>query len=63
MRTFGTILLFIGLAVLLIAGLLSVIRDLLSRSVFASPHTAREDSGFSCPDNLPDAGKSGSARN
>jgi hypothetical protein len=49
MRAFGTSLLIIGLCVLLVIGLLRVIRDLLSRSVFTGPQSS-EDARFSSPD-------------
>jgi hypothetical protein len=42
MRTIGS-LVFIGLAVLLIVGLLSVLKDLLPRSVFAAPSSPNEE--------------------
>jgi hypothetical protein len=43
MRAFGTGLLFIALGALLLAGLIRVMRDLLSRAVVADPHSAAED--------------------
>jgi hypothetical protein len=62
MRAFGTCLLIIGLGVLLIVGLLRVIRELLSRDVFAAPQSAGEDARCS-PDNIADKRNSGGARN
>jgi len=44
MRAFGTFA-FIGLAILLIVGLLSLVKDLLSRSVFAAPSSPNEEHG------------------
>jgi len=42
MRAFGSFVL-IGLAVLLVVGLLSVVKDLLSGSVFAAPTSPNEE--------------------
>ena len=42
MRAFETCV-FIGLAVLLVIGLLSLVRDLLSSSVFAAPSSPNEE--------------------
>jgi hypothetical protein len=43
MSAFGTYVLIVGLAVLLIVGLLRLIRDLLSGSVFAAPSSPDEE--------------------
>jgi hypothetical protein len=63
MRMLGTSLLVMGLAVLLVVGLLRVIRDLLSRSVFADPESAGGDSGFSSLDDMEDMRKGENAGN
>jgi hypothetical protein len=43
MRALGICALIIGLAALLIVGFSSVVRELLSRSVFTAPSTPNED--------------------
>lgn len=63
MRVIGSCLLIIGFGVVMIVGLLRVIRDLLSRDVFAGPQSDAEEAGPSRPANTADMGKYGSARN
>jgi hypothetical protein len=43
MHAVGTCVLIVGFAILLIAGLLRLVRDLFSRSVFAAPLPPNED--------------------
>jgi hypothetical protein len=43
MSVFGTYVLIVGLAVLLIVGLLRLVRDLLSTSAFAAPSSPDEE--------------------
>jgi hypothetical protein len=62
MRVFGTCLLIIGIGLLLIVGLLRIIRELLSRDVFAAHQAAGEDARSSRPDNIADMRNSDGAR-